>query len=862
MSLPTPNLDDRDFDQLVADARRRIAHSCPGWTDVSPSDPGMVLVEVFAHLTETLIYRLNRVPAKAYIEFLRLIGTKLRPPSAAAVRLVFHRPRPESRALEIPRGTRVTVGGSATPEPPVFATAKEATIAPGQTVTEVLAYHAERVLAEPAGEGTGLPGLSVQVRRPPIVASTGGELDLVVGVEAGPGELADRVPAVRHEGTDYRVWREVDTFTNLGADRHVYVVDRLTGVITFAPSARLRASDGELEERPAALAEVPAAGRRILVWYPRGGGAEGNVAAGTLIRLKDPIPGLEVTNPEPGTGGKAAENLANALVRGPQELHSLERAVTGRDFELLALRSSGAVARAKAITRAQLWAHAQPGTVEVLLVPDLPAAKRREDRVAADDLASRQTEDARTQIQRALDERRPLGTSCLASWARYKTVRARARVVVHPHEDAAAVERRVLRRLHASINPLPSSAADSDTPGWPFGRALWASHVYDIVLSEPGVSHVDRVRLRVEQVPGGAIRAITADLFQSRTWYAGCVDTLFRSGNDGDGWEPVGRFGGGEVRRIGVHPARAGLLAVATRHEGESATLHVSRDCGESWEPAAQLAFDVEDLAWVTQDGVPALLLATDKGLFAVSIRPGSTPVQVPVVPENPELGFYAVTAVTHVDGAVNVAVAAQQTRGVYLSIEEGRGNSFRKLGLDGEDVRVLAVQADGPRRFLWAGAAAAGGDPGAGCFSRELLGSEDSAEGWQHASAGWNGGSCHALAFLGATVVAASHQSGVLRLDSRKSGTQWQPLEVRAGLPLRDPGRFHPTAALAADREGRRILAGTTEGVFRSDDGGASYQNVSRREFDDQVTLPETWLFCSGDHEIEVTSEDAASGD
>ena len=44
--------------------RRRsvIRRSAPQWTDLSPGDPGMVLVEVFAYLTDLMIYRLNRVP--------------------------------------------------------------------------------------------------------------------------------------------------------------------------------------------------------------------------------------------------------------------------------------------------------------------------------------------------------------------------------------------------------------------------------------------------------------------------------------------------------------------------------------------------------------------------------------------------------------------------------------------------------------------------------------------------------------------------------------------------------------------------------------------------------------------------------
>ena len=70
MTLPTPNLDDRDFDQLLAEALRRMKQSGTDWNDLSANDPGIVLLDLFAYLTETTIYRLNRLPEKAYIEFL------------------------------------------------------------------------------------------------------------------------------------------------------------------------------------------------------------------------------------------------------------------------------------------------------------------------------------------------------------------------------------------------------------------------------------------------------------------------------------------------------------------------------------------------------------------------------------------------------------------------------------------------------------------------------------------------------------------------------------------------------------------------------------------------------------------------
>jgi hypothetical protein len=852
MSFPSPNLDDRSFHELVEEARRRIALTCPEWTDHSPGDPGTVLVEVFAHLTEVMIYRLNRVPDKAYVEFLRLLGVRVQPPAAARVELRFVRSRPGDRPIEIPAGTRAAVArGSADGGAPSFVTARAAVIAAGEDTVDVLAFHCERVEAELAGHGTGQPGLSLTARRPPIVAPTDDGLDLVVGVEAAAEELDERVPAVNFQDRTFRIWREVENFTDLGPDAFVYVADRLAGTISFAPAARIPGADGQLTDQPIALAEVPTAGREIRLWYRRGGGLEGNVAADSITTLKDPVPGVEVTNPQPATGGRDAESLENALVRGPQELHSLRRAVTARDFELLALRSSGAVARARALTRSALWRFAAPGTVEVLLVPYIPEPERGGGQVTAARLVELQTAAAQEQIQRALDERRPLGTICQVNWARYKTVTVHARVVVHREEDPVAVRRRLRERLHLAINPLPTELSAN---GWRFGQALRASHVYDILLAEPGVNYAENVRMRVDAVPQANIVALAPDPTQPRTWYAASGDTLFRSVDHGDGWEPAGHFEGEVVQLVRSHPGRPGLLAVVTSTEGEEGSgLHISRDCGESWSPLGRTAFKIRDLGWLLREAAPVLLLATDVGLFEHSLRSETGPVQVLVDPGDQDLGFFAVAVSTDVRGGTTVAVAAQRTRGVYLSAEAGRSGSFRHSGLNGEDVRVLMVQYDGPRAFLWAGLAVPGNAEGKGAFSRELVGADATPARWNNFGRNWTGGSCRALVALGQTLLAATHRGGVTWIDLAKREPAWEAPAVDCGLPPRDVGRFQPVDALGADADSDVIMAGGSTGVYRSIDRGRTYGHVSSPEFRDTVTLPETWLFCSGDHELLV---------
>ena len=59
MPLNLPNLDDRDYNSLVQEALALIPAHAPEWTDHNPSDPGITLVELFAYLTEMLIYRVQ-----------------------------------------------------------------------------------------------------------------------------------------------------------------------------------------------------------------------------------------------------------------------------------------------------------------------------------------------------------------------------------------------------------------------------------------------------------------------------------------------------------------------------------------------------------------------------------------------------------------------------------------------------------------------------------------------------------------------------------------------------------------------------------------------------------------------------------
>jgi len=90
MTLPAPNLDDLRFQSdLVDEARKRIINYCPEWTEYNLSDPGITLIELFAWMTELMVYRLNRVPDKNYIKFLEMLGLQRMPANSARTELTF-----------------------------------------------------------------------------------------------------------------------------------------------------------------------------------------------------------------------------------------------------------------------------------------------------------------------------------------------------------------------------------------------------------------------------------------------------------------------------------------------------------------------------------------------------------------------------------------------------------------------------------------------------------------------------------------------------------------------------------------------------------------------------------------------------
>jgi predicted phage baseplate assembly protein len=144
MRLPEIQLDDRRFQDLVSEARTRIARACPEWTEHNVSDPGITLIELFAWMTEMTIYRLNRVPDKLHVALLDLLGIRLDGPSAAATSLRFRLAGPPAEPIVILGGdTEVGTPRTTTDESVIFQVDEDFTIPAARPAAYVLQRHGQ-----------------------------------------------------------------------------------------------------------------------------------------------------------------------------------------------------------------------------------------------------------------------------------------------------------------------------------------------------------------------------------------------------------------------------------------------------------------------------------------------------------------------------------------------------------------------------------------------------------------------------------------------------------------------------------------------------------------------------------------------
>jgi hypothetical protein len=139
MPLQLPVLDNRNFEQLLQEAKRRIVVTTPEWTNFEfESDPGITVVQLFAFLTESLLYRADRIPERNRLKFIQLLGIPLQQAAPARGLVRVRNERGPVEPLPLEAGVVVSAG------PVNFLTLDPLNVLP----VEAVAYYKLKVSAD------------------------------------------------------------------------------------------------------------------------------------------------------------------------------------------------------------------------------------------------------------------------------------------------------------------------------------------------------------------------------------------------------------------------------------------------------------------------------------------------------------------------------------------------------------------------------------------------------------------------------------------------------------------------------------------------------------------------------------------
>jgi hypothetical protein len=113
MPLIIPQLDDRNYSDILQEALTRISVHNPEWTNFNDSDPGVTLLQLFSFMTDNLLYRANLIPERNRLKFLTLLGVTLRPATAAIGVVTISNQRGPLQTVTLPPNLPVNAGKTA-----------------------------------------------------------------------------------------------------------------------------------------------------------------------------------------------------------------------------------------------------------------------------------------------------------------------------------------------------------------------------------------------------------------------------------------------------------------------------------------------------------------------------------------------------------------------------------------------------------------------------------------------------------------------------------------------------------------------------------------------------------------------------
>lgn len=429
----------KDYDSIRQELIARIPSLTDKWTDLSPTDLGIVLLELFCGVADMLNYGIDSEAANSFLATARrrgsvialcqLIGYRLDQPIAATSTVRFLLPSTRSAALTIPAGTQLR--GTFNAKTIDFETVLDGLILAGQLSDDIPVRQGYRVSETFTAAGG--------VAQTCVLHNT---------------SIAQGTVRVKVDGTE---WTEVPHFADsVSTDKHFSTITDEADVTT------VYFGDG-------VNGAMPATGLSIVVEPLITEGVAGNCPINIITTILTPIyvdgqvVQMQVRNTVPATGGAAQETIEHAKMHAPAELKSLWRADTLGSYQALAAGYPG-VAKAAAFDR-EYCTNVPYYHVKVVIAPNgggLPSSGLKSD------------------LLTYLEQRKVSGIEVRVHDPVYKTVPIVGEIFYYAHENAGVIQSRV----EAALQNL--FAFDTMV----FGQTIHQSQITTVLSNVIGVSHV------------------------------------------------------------------------------------------------------------------------------------------------------------------------------------------------------------------------------------------------------------------------------------------------------------------------------------------------------------------------------------
>ena len=299
----------------------RLGKKVPELSDHSESNPLVIILSMFAGVTETINYYIDNMARESFIttarkyssvvKLTRLIDYRIKAavPSSVDITITFKNGENIVQAgtdFIIPLGTMFTSSVDNIP----FISTKAIEVASTDTQVIVPAEQKRYIKDLTLGQTTGLPDTNYIL----------------------PDNYVHNSSQLRIGGD---LWELVNTLGTQTSNSEIYIVE-----ISTNKQAYIKFGDG-------VYGKLPTTGQTLVCSYFETLGEQGNLEKDTISSITLDIPAganfqnYSVTNTTPSTGGSSYESIESIRRSAPLHLRTLDRAVTKTDYEDIAKLSPG-----------------------------------------------------------------------------------------------------------------------------------------------------------------------------------------------------------------------------------------------------------------------------------------------------------------------------------------------------------------------------------------------------------------------------------------------------------------------------------------------------------------------------------------